>query len=219
MHVEHALQQRRSVRAFLAQPVSASVVRELLQAAAQAASGGNLQPWRVVALTGAELVAVQDLARHSEPRPRPGIYYPPQLWEPYRSRRFANGEDLYRSLGVARDDHPARQAQFASNCDMFGAPVGIFVAVDERMGEAQWTDLGIYLQSLMLVACARGLSTCAQGYWRVHSEVVSRQLALPAGYEVAFGIALGHEDSNAAINQWRSTRAPSDEWLVLRGFD
>jgi hypothetical protein len=35
------------------------------------------------------------------------------------------------------------------------------------MLHAQWVDLGIYLQSLMLLATGKGLATCAQGFWQL----------------------------------------------------
>lgn len=213
------LQQRRSVRAFLPQRVEGATVQRLLEAAAQAPSGGNMQPWRVTALGGDALQALSTKVRQTAPVSRPGLSYPSGLWEPYRSRRFENGEDLYRALGIGREDKSARLEQLAKNGQMFGAPVGIFVAVEERMGYAQWVDLGIYLQSFMLLAAEEGLATCAQGFWRMYNDLLIEQLALPAGYEIAFGIALGHEDPSACINQWRASRAPSGEWLALQGFD
>jgi len=219
MNIEQALQQRRSVRAFLPQAVAGAKVRELLEGAAQAPSGGNMQPWRVTAVGGQALKDLCAKARQSEPVQRPGLSYPPGLWEPYRSRRFENGEDLYRAIGIGREDKAARLAQLAKNGQMFGAPVGIFVAVEERMGYAQWVDLGIYLQSFMLLAAEQGLATCAQGFWRMYNELLVQQLALPAGYQIAFGIALGYEDRSAPINQWRSSRATSGEWLALQGLD
>ena len=219
MDIRQALQQRRSVRAFLPQTVAAATVRDLLETAAQAASGGNMQPWRVTAVGGQALKDLCAKAGQTEAVPRPGLSYPPGLWEPYRSRRFENGEDLYRSLSIGREDKAARLAQLAKNGQMFGAPVGIFVAVEERMGYAQWVDLGIYLQSFMLLACANGLATCAQGFWRRYNDAVTQALALPEGYHVAFGIALGYEDKDAPINGWRATRAPLAEWGALRGFD
>ena len=145
--------------------------------------------------------------------------YPPSLWEPYRTRRFANGEDLYRTLGIPREDKAARLEQLAKNAEFFGAPVGIFVCVDERMGLPQWADLGIYLQSLMLLAVHHGLATCAQGFWRRYAGTLQRQLALPEPYHVACGVALGYEDEAAPINALRSTRAPWADWGELRGFD
>ena len=219
MDIHQALQQRRSVRAFLPQTVSGATVRELLEAASQAPSGGNMQPWRVTAVGGQALGALCARAKETEAVQRPGLSYPAGLWEPYRSRRFENGEDLYRALNIAREDKAARLAQLAKNGQMFGAPVGIFVAVEERMGYAQWVDLGIYLQSFMLLAAEKGLATCAQGFWRMYNDMLIEQLGMPEGYQIAFGIALGYEDASAPINQWRSGRAASNEWLSLKGFD
>ncbi|HQQ70201.1 MAG TPA: nitroreductase [Alicycliphilus sp.] len=219
MDVIQALRQRRSVRAFLPKAPPAALVQTLLQEAAQAASGGNLQPWRVLALTGQPLQ--QLLTAMSETRTE-GVpanqSYPPDLWEPYRTRRFANGEDLYRSIGIPREDKAGRLEQLARNAEFFGAPVGIFVCVDERMGLPQWADLGIYLQSLMLLAVQHGLATCAQGFWRRYGGVLQPLLGQPEPYRVAFGVALGYEDEAAPINALRSTRAPWADWGELRGF-
>ena len=219
MNVEQALQQRHSVRAFLPQTVDGALVKTLLAAAGQAASGGNLQPWRVIALTGQSLNDLRAAMATAVPNPDPALVYPARLWEPYRSRRFDNGEQLYQSLQLPREDKHGRLMQLARNAQMFGAPVGIFVAVEERMVHAQWVDLGLYLQSLMLLATQKGLATCAQGFWRNYGDFVARQLALPQGYQTAFGMALGYEDKTAPINQWRSTRAPVTDWCELRGFD
>ena len=218
MNVEQAMQQRHSVRAFLPKPVDVALVRDLLAQAGQAASGGNLQPWRVVALAGQSLQDLRQAMRTATSNHDPALVYPTSLWEPYRSRRFENGEELYQALNIGREDKNARLAQLAKNGEMFGAPVGIFVCVDERMGLPQWADLGIYLQSLMLLAVHHGLATCAQGFWRRYAATLQRQLALPEPYHVACGLALGYEDEAAPINALRSTRAPWADWGELRGF-
>lgn len=219
MNVEQAMQQRHSVRAFLPQALPAELVKNLLAQAGQAASGGNLQPWRVVALTGQSLQELSAAMREARPNSDPAMVYPQSLWEPYRSRRFENGEELYRAIGIEREDKQGRLMQLAQNIRMFGAPVGIFVAVDKRMVHAQWVDLGIYLQSLMLLATEKGLATCAQGFWRNFSDFVSQHLALPEGYQIAFGMALGYEDTAAPINKWRSSRAQAQDWCEMRGFE
>jgi len=219
MDVFKALHLRRSVRAFLPQTPNADTVRTLMEAAARAASGGNLQPWRVLALTGEPLAQVVAAVAQAEPDPDAHLTsYPVNLWEPYRSRRFANGEDLYRSIGIARDDKAARLEQLAKNAEFFGAPVGLFICVDQRMGHAQWVDLGIYLQSLMLAAVDQGLATCAQGFWRRYDRSLAEHLQLPEPYRVAFGVALGYEDTAAPINTLQASRAPLHEWAELRGF-
>lgn len=220
MNVSLAMQERRSVRAFLPRNPSAQDVEMLLEDSARAASGGNLQPWKAIALTGAPLEQVIDAVRVAEPNEEAmaGMSYPPNLWEPYRTRRFKNGEDLYRSINVPREDKAARLEQMAKNGQFFGAPVGIFVFVDSRMGYAQWLDLGIYLQSLMLLATERGMATCPQGFWRRYGDTVERSLGVTAPYRLAYGVALGYEDTGAPINALRADRAVFGEWAELRGF-
>lgn len=219
MEVVQALQARQSVRAFLPELPPAALVREVIEGAALAASGGNLQPWRVQALAGAPLAQLLDAVAKAEPDDdERNPSYPPSLWEPYRSRRFENGEDLYRSLGIGRDNKPARLEQLAKNSRFFGAPVGLFLYADERMGLPQWLDVGIYLQSLMLLAADKGLATCAQGFWRRSGSAVAAHLGWPEGHRMVCGVALGYADPQAAINQWRSSRAPFEEWAALDGF-
>lgn len=221
MNVTQAMKERRSVRSFLPKAPPALEVRSLIADAAQAASGGNLQPWRVVALAGDALQELTDAIASAQPLPEGGnnYTYPPNLWEPYRSRRFKNGEDLYKTIEIPREDKTARLEQLAKNGRFFDAPVGLLVFADERMGYAQWVDLGIYLQSLMLLATERGLATCAQGYWRRYGDTVERVLKAPEPYKVAYGIALGYEDLAAPINTLRAERAPFGDWAQMRGFD
>ena len=219
MDVSQALRERRSVRAFTSQVPSAELVQQLMQDAAWAASGGNMQPWRVAAITGDALQAMlADVAQTPGEENPAHQSYPSNLWEPYRTRRFANGEDLYASIGVPREDTAGRLKQLAKNATFFGAPVGMIMFTEERMGPVQWMDLGIYLQSFMLRATEEGLSTCAQGFWRRYDTVVKKHIQVPGGYLVAFGIALGYEDKSAPINSMRATRAEFAEWGQLQGF-
>ena len=221
MNVTQAMLERRSVRAYLPQAPTPEAVHQLISDAAQAASGGNLQPWRVVALAGPALKQLVDAIAAAQPDEElaSNLSYPPNLWEPYRSRRFKNGEDLYKTISIPREDKAARLEQLAKNGQFFGAPVGILVFTDERMGYAQWVDLGIYLQSLMLLATERGMATCAQGFWRRYGNTVEKVLQAPEPYQVAFGVSLGYEDKNAPINSLRADRAPFAEWAQMRGFD
>ncbi len=220
MDVSQALRQRRSVRAFTPQVPGAALVQQLMEDAALAPSGGNMQPWRVAALTGAPLQALlAEVARTPAQEDAALLSYPPDLWEPYRTRRFANGEDLYRCLGIPREDKPARLRQLAKNAELFGAPVGVFVFIDARMGYPQWMDVGIYLQSFMLRAVEAGLATCPQGFWRRYSPLVQQHLGMPPDYRLACGLALGYEDAGAPINALRTPRVPFAEWGALHGFE
>jgi len=219
MDVSQALRERRSVRAFTSQVPSAALVQQLMQDAALAASGGNMQPWRVAALTGEPLQAMlSDVSKTMGEENPAHQSYPSNLWEPYRTRRFANGEDLYKSIGIPREDKEGRLRQLAKNAQFFGAPVGLLMLTEERMGPVQWMDLGIYLQSFMLRATEEGLATCAQGFWRRYDAVVKQHVEVPEGYLVTFGIALGYEDKTAPINTMRATRAEFAEWGQIKGF-
>jgi nitroreductase len=223
VNVTEALATRMSCRAFLPTPVDGTTVRTILEAARQSPSGGNLQPWRVYALAGAPLADLVGIVRArlpAHPRGEDPEYdiYPPSLWEPYRSRRYKCGEDLYATIGVARDDKLGRLLQFARNYEFFGAPVGLFFCLDRQMGRPQWADLGMYMQSVMLLAREHGLHTCAQEAWSAWHRTVGEFLGLPPELMLFAGMALGYRDESAPINRLRTERAPLEEFASLRGF-
>jgi nitroreductase len=177
----------------------------------------------VPALAGDRLEALKAAVRARPellPRGEGAEYdvFPKDLKEPYRTRRFQVGELLYRSLGVPREDRPGRIRQYARNFEFFGAPVGLFVAIDRSMGPPQWSDLGGFLQSILVLARAYGFHTCAQEAWTQWHKTLGPFLNLPPEYLVFCGIALGHADEDAPINQWRAPREPVEAFAVFDGF-
>jgi len=223
MTVTEALEARTSIREFLDEPVPEAQVREILDVARWAPSGGNLQPWKVIVVAGKEREAVTELARRvlsENPRGEDSEYpiYPPKLWEPYRSRRYAVGEALYALLGIPREDKLARLARFARNYEFFGAPVGLFFVIDRRMGHGQWAHLGMFMQSVALAAIERGVSSCMQEAWAAVRGSLGRHFCLPENEVLYCGMALGYADPSKPVNQLRSGRAPVDEFATFRGF-
>jgi nitroreductase len=202
--------------------VSEAQVREILDVARWAPSGGNLQPWRVIAVAGAERDAIVALARRSNVVPRDTRddrpVYPAPLWEPYRTRRFRVGEQMYALLGIERDDRAGRLARFGSNFEFFGAPVALFIVIDRRMGHGQWAHVGMFMQSLVLVAQERGLATCMQEAWAALRPELATHFGLAETDVVYCAIALGHADPSAAVNGLRSERVAVDEFAEFRGF-
>jgi len=220
MNVSQAVAQRISVRAFRPDPVPATLVREILEAAARAPSGGNLQPWRVHALAGAPLAALKARVRENPFGETPEYdVYPPNLWEPLRTRRFQCGEDLYATIGIPREDKPARLAQLAKNGELFGAPVGLFFSLNRKVGPPQWSDVGMLMQTIMLLAVERGLDTCAQEYWARYPQTLAEVLNLPEDHMSFSGMALGYRDPEAAINTLRTRRDPFEVWGEVQGFE
>jgi nitroreductase len=220
MDVSEAVARRISIRAFKPDPVPREVVADILVRAAQAPSGGNLQPWRVYALAGAPLEEFKALVA-ANPFGEQSEYdvYPPNLWEPFRTRRFQNGEDLYATIGIPREDKPARLRQLARNGEFFGAPVGLFFALDRKLGPPQWADLGMYMQTVMLLAVERGLDTCPQEYWARYPKTVAAFVGLPDDHMLFSGMALGFRDEAHPINTLKASRDPFEVWAELKGFD
>src|SRR4051812_6919019 len=203
--VAEAVMGRRSTRAFLPRPVERALVEELLELAARAPSGGNLQPWHVDGVTGEPLEALKADVRESLAAAPGGeglefTIYPSPLPEPWRSRRFASGEALYDAIGIPREDKPARLAQFARNYDGFGAPVLLFFSIGRLFDRPQWAHLGMFMQNLMLLAEENGLATCPQEAWAAVHDTLARHLELPADRILYCGMALGYADPDAPIN-------------------
>ena len=220
LNVTEAVAGRVSIRAFKPETPPAETLREILQAAARAPSGGNLQPWRVYALAGAPLGELKaKVAANPFGEPPEYDVYPPNLWDPFRTRRFQNGEDLYRTIEIPREDKPARLRQLAKNGELFGALVGLFFCLDRKLGPPQWSDLGMYMQTVMLLATERGLDTCAQEYGARYPQTLAQLLNLPEDHMVFSGMALGWRDETAPINTLRSSRDPFETWAELRGFE
>ncbi|MCY1279771.1 Nitrobenzene nitroreductase [compost metagenome] len=224
MSVAELLKKRISVRAFTDTPVDAATVHGLLDSARWSPSGGNLQPWKVIVVAGQEKLALERLAAEAllkNPKGEAGDHpiYPEGLAEPYRSRRYKIGEDLYELLGIPREDKGSRLRQVARNYQFFGAPVGLFFVIDRSMGHGQWAHLGMFMQSLALVAEEQGLATCMQEAWGMLRGSLHAHFALPDHELVYCGMALGYADRSAAVNTLRSERAPVEEFAVFKGFD
>ncbi len=223
MNVSEALASRRSIRAFLDKPVDGALIRRVLAKAARAPSGGNLQPWHIFVVGGERLAQLKTVMRERVAQCPDGErmeyhIYPPQLVSPYRDRRFAVGEQMYALLGVPREDKAARRAWFARNYQFFGAPLALFCYVDRRMGLPQWSDLGMYLQSVMLLLREEGVDSCAQECWAAYQETIGRFLDAPAELMLFTGMAIGYRDPAHPINALQTERAPLEDFARFDGI-
>jgi len=223
MNVSDAINTRQSVRAFTDQPVALATVREIIELAGRAPSGGNLQPWKVHVVTGAAkealVQAVYATAANQPAGETADIrMYPPGLQDPWRQRRADCGERMYSVLGIARDDKAARFAQGAKNLSFFGAPVGLFVTTDRSMVESQIMDVGMFIMSILLLAQERGLATCPQASWQMWAQTLRAELELGGDEMIMAGISLGYADTGEVAADIRQPRVPLDEYASFRGF-
>ena len=223
MNVSEAVRRRRSIRRFLPDTPSLEILREVLDTARWAPSGSNIQAWRVIAISGDVRESVIRMARETQPDPARNaadLYpiYPPNLWEPLRSRRYALAEDMYRALGIPRDDKAARLRHVAKNFEFFGAPVGLFFVIDRRLAHGQWAHLGMLIQTIALLLEERGLGCCMQEAWAAFRPELATMFKLAPEELVYCGMAVGYPDHSQPVNQFPRHRISVDELTEFHGF-
>ncbi len=220
MNVTDAVNSRLSVRDFLPTPVPIETLRQVLTKASRAPSGGNVQPWHIDVVSGPKLdelkaimqLRLQAMAAGEAKEATDYDIYPKELVAPYRDYRFKCGEDMYSRLGLAREDKPARLRWFARNYQFFGAPMALFCSVDRRMGPPQWSDLGMFLQTLMLLLREQGLDSCPQECWAWYPKTIGDFVAIPAERMLFCGMAIGHRNAEHAVNGLVTERAALDSF-------
>ncbi len=222
MDVSEAVERRSSIRAYSDRPVDTRTLVDVFSKAARAPSGGNVQPWHIVLLNGEKLDAFRALMRRrldGEPHPDGDVpeyqVYPDKLKEPYRTARFEVGEDMYGLLGIAREEREKRLQWFANNYQFFGAPAAAFCFVDRVMGPPQWSDLGMFLQTAMLLFQEKGIDTCAQECWMSYPRTVSDFCQVPPELMLFCGLAIGYRDTSHRVNALRTKRLDPDAWLKV----
>ncbi|MGW0206960.1 nitroreductase [Streptomyces sp. NPDC003233] len=218
MDVYEAVMSRRAVRGFTDRQVPREVLERVLSAAAWAPSGSNLQPWHAYVLTGPPLA---ELKRRAGERVAAGDpwdereyeMYPAALKSPYHERRSDFGHERYSALGISHEDWEARQRAAAANWDCFGAPAALFCYIDRDLGRPQWSDVGMYLQTVMLLLRAEGLHSCPQMAWSVYRKTVAQILSPPDELILFCGMSIGFED--VTVGYIRTGRAPLGETVTF----
>jgi nitroreductase len=210
MNIFEALIERKSVRAFLDKSISKEKIVNILRAARHAPSGTNAQPWQVAVVSGkkkAELTGAMEAAFRKD-----GIsnmdytYYPLEWIEPYKKRRVSCGAQLYSALNIQRQDRERRMEQWIANYRAFDAPTILFFFLDSVMKQGSILDYGMFLQSVMLAALEEGLATCPQAALGQYPELIKDALGYSRDTTLLCGMAIGYEDKNAPVNNYRTPR-------------
>ncbi len=216
MDVSEAVDSRKSIRAFLDKAVDDSLIQELLKKTSRSASGGNLQPWQIYVINGDTMNSFHKFqSEWTEPETPAYAIYPENLKEPYKTSRYEVADDMYSLLGIAREDKEERFKQVLKNYEFFGAPAAFFCFVDRQMGRPQWSDLGMFLQTFMLLAREAGLDTCPQEAWAMKQESVTAFVEAPEELMLFCGMAIGYQDESEKVNELRTSRRPVEDWAVF----
>lgn len=216
MDIITAITGRASTRAFLDSPVDRDTVLAILDTARWAPSGVNTQPWQVEVVSGESRQRISEAIlaqRDAGVAARPDYAYYPEQWrEPYKARRKACGLALYGALQIGREERDKMVAAQNRNYRFFDAPVGLFFFMDRDMGQGSWIDMGMFIQSVMLAARAHGLESCPQASLAEYPDVVREQLGVGADKLLLCGLSLGHADTRAAVNRYRTERLAVDDF-------
>jgi nitroreductase len=224
MSVAQILRSRVSIRAYADEAPSMETVRDILDAARWSPSGGNMQPWKVIVVAGRardEVIALAHRTLAANPAGEDGDYpvQPDELHTVLRERRRLVGAQRYAVMGIERDDKIGRAAAVARNYDFWGAPVGLFFVTYRGLAHSQWAHLGMFIQSVVLVAAEKGLGSCVQEAWAKVRGSLGRHFGLPAEEMIYCGLALGYADRAQPINAFRSTRESVTDFATMIGFE
>ncbi|GAC1531050.1 MAG: nitroreductase [Ramlibacter sp.] len=210
--VDTVIRSRRTIRAFRADEVQQSVVREMLDIARAAPSTFNTQPWQVHVLTGKAKSAFSEalVRAHSGNTHPPYAAMPSPAPVDCAARQDEFGRRYYSVLGIDRADMAARSRQTARNYVFFDAPVGLIFTIDAALTKHSWLDCGMFIQNFMLAAQARGLATCPQVSFVRYQSVIADQLKLKPSESVVCGMSLGLPDDDAPLNRMQMPREPTE---------
>lgn len=218
--VTSAVMSRRATRAFTDQPVALDVLKGVLDKARFAPSGCNFQPWEATVLTGATLGDLQSKMRQLPPQdPVEYVIQPADIGADYLARLAENGDRQYTAEGIARDDAAGRQASVMRNYCGFGAPVLLLCYFPRVMGPPQWSDIGMWLQTVMLLLREEGLDSCPQEFLSLYARVIKDHIGVSDETHIFFcGLAIGHADRTAPVNNFERPRVPLDQQVRFVGF-
>ncbi|MEW4467958.1 nitroreductase [Parasphingorhabdus sp. JC815] len=223
MNVTQAVQSRRAIRQFLDKPVDKTILDKVLKTASRAPSGGNTQPWNAVIVSGEELTRIADAIKAKVPNAPGGEdkeydIYPKGLDGRYEEQRRSVGKAMFNALKIPKGDRSAGIKQMMANWDSFGAPVQLFTYTPKYMGPPQWSDMGMWLQTVMLLLREEGLDSCPQEIWAMYGTYMRELLNIDDDHIFFCGMAIGYRDPEAPVNNFDVPRVPVAETVKFRGF-
>jgi len=214
MDVLSAMRNRKSARAFTAEPVTRAEIEEIVICAGLAPSAINVQPWEYVVVYGDEKnrLARRLLKIHSERKVTCGPGTSSPLPDKF-AKRSRLASKAMKPL-VEKPGLPMNRFVEEGSCTFYGAPVAIIVTIDRIFPKVRYLDVGLSISYLLLAAEAKGLSTCPVGLVTAYGDEIADALGIPQEKEVLLVVALGHADDAAPVNDIKTDRVALPEILT-----
>jgi nitroreductase len=212
------IRQRRSIRKFTDEQVPEGIIREILAEARWSPSWGNTQPWEVIVLSGQ---ALETFKKVNQKRlldgvmPNPDIAMP-QVWPELLRQRYMNmGKSIFTALDIARDDTEARNRFTIEMFGLFDAPCLLLFCIDKGLPFSYaCLDVGMFLQTVCLTACGKGLGTCIMAATVSYPEVLREMIPAAESKRFVIGCLLGYPDTEACINTFPRERADPEDYVT-----
>lgn len=214
MEAMECIKTRRSIRKFKPEPVVKEVLAEIIQTAQWSPSYKNTQPWEVIVLSGAKKEALTRLMIQMLEKETASC---PDLPEPksWPAAEAARIDRLMKrraeAMGTSMNDPNALKQAKKANFGFYGAPHEIYLFQDGSLSLWSLFDMGLFAQSLMLAARAKGLGTVPQAFATDYAQYIKEFLGIPKTKRLVIGIAIGYPDMQAPENAVRSDRGAVDE--------
>lgn len=220
MTVSEAVLSRRSIRAFKPDPVPLEVLQRVMDKARWAPSGCNFQPWEATIVTGAPLAELQAKMLVSPMQdPIEYSWSQPEVIPECKARLQEVGKAMYQAMAIERGDGDARADFVRNNVTSFGAPAVLLCYFDRRMGPPQWSDTGMWLQTIMLLLREEGLDSCPQEFLAMHARLIKDFIGVSDETHIFFcGMAIGYRVEEASVNNFPREREPVEGNVRFLGF-
>lgn len=213
MDIFTAMKDRSSYRSFSDEPVSRTVMEEILSDASRAPSALNLQPWEIHVVRGAERKRLsKHLLRSYRER---GVTCGPGASKPLPERFISRARKCADDMAPLIKEMGLDFKEFVNegSLNFYGAPSVIFIFVDESFPTERMVDAGAFLAFLVLSAFARGYGTCPIGLVNSYAEEIRDFMNIPETKNLLISIALGKPDMSKAINNFKTQRAELSEFV------
>ena len=139
----------------------------------------------------------------------------------HRERQIEIAIQLFKKMGIERDDKDARQDWVLRGFRQFDAPVAIIVTFDKELKDEDISkfDCGAAVNGLVNAGWSKGLGSVINSQGIMQSPVVREYAKIPDDQVIMICVAMGYPDDNFPANKVVSKRRPVSEVATFIGFE
>jgi nitroreductase len=215
---------RKSTRGFKPDPISVSLIEEIIDTAKWAPSSYNTQTWHIHALAGEVLDKIRAGNTENTLAGKPHVRdfpYKEEYEAGHRQNQIDVAVQLFEAMGIEREDKEKRMDWMLRGFRQFDAPVSLVLTYDKYLDPAAITHFGLgsLAYGIVLAAWERGIGCVINGQGIMQSDVVREYANIPDDQNIMICIAMGYPADGFPANDVRSTRADNSTFVSYLGFD